>query len=134
MARLVVIRGDARDSKSLDQLPVRIGRGPQNDIVLEDPAKSVSRVHAEIRLEGGRIMLVDLKSDNGIWVAGSRVSRVELKPGVVASIGPFRLQFETDEPAATGTDSGDEGQRSSGCAVSATCAISRLQAPNQEAG
>jgi tetratricopeptide (TPR) repeat protein len=106
VARLVVIRGDARDSKSLDQLPVRIGRGPQNDIVLEDPAKSVSRVHAEIRLEGGRIMLVDLKSDNGIWVAGSRVSRVELKPNVVASIGPFRLQLETDEPAATTNDSG----------------------------
>ena len=107
MARLVVFRGDARDSKSLDKLPVRIGRGPQNDIVLEDPvAKSVSRVHAEIRLESGRIMLVDLKSDNGIWVAGSRVSRVELKPNVVASIGPFRLQLETDEVATTGADSG----------------------------
>ena len=106
MARLVVFRGDARDSKSLDQLPVRIGRGTQNDIVLEDPAKSVSRVHAEIRLEGGRYMLVDLKSDNGIWVAGSRVPRVELKPNVVASIGPFRLQLETDKAAATGADPG----------------------------
>ena len=131
MTRLVVFRGDARDSKSLDQLPVRIGRGPQNDIVLEDPAKSVSRVHAEIRLEGGRIMLVDLKSDNGIWVAGSRVSRVELKPDVVASIGPFRLQLETDEAARYRQRLRDEGQPSSGCAVSAT---HPTHAPKQEAG
>jgi pSer/pThr/pTyr-binding forkhead associated (FHA) protein len=102
----VVFRGEARDTKSLDQLPVRLGRGPQNDIVLEDPAKSVSRVHAEIRLEGGRYVLVDLKSDNGIWVAGSRVARVELKPNVVASIGPFRLQLETDDAGTINSDSG----------------------------
>ena len=74
MARLVVFRGDARDSKSLDQLPVRIGRAPQNDIVLEDPAKSVSRVHAEIRLEGGRIHA--RRSEERQRYLGCRVSSV----------------------------------------------------------
>jgi len=86
---------------------VRLGRSPQDDIVLPDPSKGVSRTHAEIRFEGGRYVLVDHQSQNGIWVAGSRVSSVALERDVVASIGPYRVRMEAPaaaEPArATGT-------------------------------
>ena len=76
MAKLVVLRGDTIDRKvDLGQLPARIGRGPNNAVVLQDPMKGVSREHAEIRLIDGRYVLVDLGSENGIWVAGRRVRR-----------------------------------------------------------
>ena len=95
MARLLVFRGAALDREfDLVRLPFTIGRGPANDLVLEDPVKSVSREHAEIRLEGGRYLLVDRESENGIWVAGRRLPSIRFDPDTVASIGPFRLTID----------------------------------------
>lgn len=90
--KLLIYRGNALHSEyELQGQTVRIGRSPQNDIILEDPGKGVSRQHAEIRVEGGHYMLVDLESQNGIWVDGSRVPSVQLAPGLTAALGPFRL-------------------------------------------
>lgn len=95
MAKLLIFRGDAQlDARELSDQTVRIGRGAQNDIILEDPGKGVSRNHAELRFEGGRYTLVDLQSQNGIWVSGERVPSVVLEPGVSAALGPFRLMVE----------------------------------------
>ena len=95
MAKLLIFRGDTRlDERELARETVRIGRGAQNDLVLEDPGKGVSRNHAEIRFEGGRYTLVDLGSQNGIWVSGARVPSVVLEPGVSAAVGPYRLMVE----------------------------------------
>jgi predicted component of type VI protein secretion system len=95
VAKLLIFRGDTRlDERELTRETVRIGRGAQNDLVLEDPGKGVSRNHAEIRFEGGRYTLVDLGSQNGIWVSGSRVPSVVLEPGVSAAVGPYRLMME----------------------------------------
>jgi tetratricopeptide (TPR) repeat protein len=74
---------------------VRIGRGSDNDLVLEDAGKSVSRNHAEIRYESGRYVLVDRESQNGVWVSGSRLPSVVLEPNVVASVGPYRLTLDS---------------------------------------
>lgn len=96
MAKLLIFRGEAQlVARELTEKIVRIGRGAQNDIVLEDPGKGVSRNHAEIRSEGGRYTLVDLQSQNGIWVSGERVPSVVLEPGVSAALGPFRLILDT---------------------------------------
>ena len=103
MTKLLIYRGDALHGEyELKGQTVRIGRSPQNDIVLEDPSKGVSRQHAELRAEGAYYMLVDLESQNGIWVHGSRVPSVRLDPGVTAALGPFRLTTveAADAPAA----------------------------------
>ena len=95
VAKLLIFRGEAMHAQvELTGQTVRIGRSPQDEIVLEDPGRGVSRTHAEIRFEGGRYVLVDNQSQNGIWVSGSRVSSVVLEPDVVASVGPFRLMIE----------------------------------------
>jgi len=95
VAKLLIFRGEVLHTEvELTGQTVRIGRSPQNDIVLEDPSKGVSRNHAEIRFEGGRCVLTDVQSENGIWVSGSRVPSVVLGPDVVASVGPFRLKLE----------------------------------------
>src|SRR4029077_19374197 len=58
---------------------------------------------AEIRFEGGRYTLVDLQSQNGIWVSGTRVSSVVLEPGVSAALGPFRLMVPGPPPSPAST-------------------------------
>jgi tetratricopeptide (TPR) repeat protein len=95
VAKLLIFRGETQlDERQLAGQTVRIGRAPQNDLVLEDPGKGVSRNHAEIRFEGGRYTLVDLGSQNGIWVSGNRVPSVVLEPGLSAAVGPYRLMVE----------------------------------------
>ena len=99
MAKLLIFRGETLlDQRELTGETLKIGRSAQSDIVLEDPGKGVSRNHAELRFEDGRYTLVDLQSQNGIWVAGSRVPSAVLDPSVVATVGPFRLMVEA--PAA----------------------------------
>lgn len=83
---------------------LRIGQGPQNDLVLDDD--SVSRNHARLEFQAGSWMLTDLDSTNGTTVEG-----VRLAPGVPTPLayantvrfGGVRLQFrevETADPAA----------------------------------
>ena len=94
-ARLIVFRDDAvHRAVELGKQGLAIGRGPTNDLVLDDPDKQISRFHAEVRWEDGRWLLQDLGSQNGTWMESRRVDRVELKPGIPVQIGPFRLIFD----------------------------------------
>lgn len=47
----------------------RIGRKPENDLVLPDPDKLISSYHAEISLRDGQVMLTD-RSTNGTYLPG----------------------------------------------------------------
>jgi tetratricopeptide (TPR) repeat protein len=102
LAKLLVFRGETflREIE-LGRQTFRIGRSEQNDLVLEDPGKAVSRNHAEIRYEAGQYVLADLESQNGIWVSGARVPFVVLEPKTAASVGPYRLSIEVDPPTET---------------------------------
>jgi ABC transport system ATP-binding/permease protein len=71
---------------------MRIGRTPDNDLVVSD--LGVSRKHAELRKSPtGRYEIIDLGSHNGTFVNGSRVDRAELGDSDIISIGhaTFRL-------------------------------------------
>lgn len=75
--------------------PVTIGRDPDSDVVLEDPAKEVSRQHAEVRREEGAFVLVDLGSLNGTKVNGAGVkSTRELRDGDEITISKYAIRFE----------------------------------------
>lgn len=101
-ARLLVMRTDVvQRAIELRGRGVTIGRGDQNDVVLEDRDRTVSRFHAEVRPEDGGYVLVDLNSQNGTWVDSERVDRVTLRAGVPVRIGPYRLVFD-DTPIETG--------------------------------
>jgi pSer/pThr/pTyr-binding forkhead associated (FHA) protein len=94
-ARLVVFRaGAVQRAVELGTRVITIGRGVRNDVVLDDPGRTISRFHAEIRQDGSSYVLVDLGSQNGTWLQSERVDRVELKPGVPVTIGPYRLIFD----------------------------------------
>jgi pSer/pThr/pTyr-binding forkhead associated (FHA) protein len=74
---------------------VTLGRALDNDIVLED--SRVSRYHAELRLEGERCRVRDLRSTNGTLVNGRAIAEVALAPGDLISIGGLELRLESEK-------------------------------------
>ena len=95
MPKLVIFRRERLHRLiELNDRLLKIGRGRQNDIVLEDPEQVVSRFHAELRPHGGGYVLVDLNSQNGTWVNAERVERVAMRSGVPVAIGPYELIIE----------------------------------------
>src|SRR6201999_78943 len=65
-----------------------IGRGQGNDIVL--PKGNVSKRHARIVLKDGKFIIVDLKSTNGTYVNGRKItSPLVVKDADKIYIGDF---------------------------------------------
>ncbi|MBN0973998.1 MULTISPECIES: FHA domain-containing protein [unclassified Gordonia (in: high G+C Gram-positive bacteria)] len=63
----------------------RIGRTPDNDIVVSDVL--ASRHHAQVSSRGAALVIEDLGSVNGTFVNGRRVSSAQLTDGDVVTIG-----------------------------------------------
>ncbi|MBC7342150.1 MAG: FHA domain-containing protein [Clostridia bacterium] len=76
----------------LTQPTIRVGRAPDNDIVINDPL--VSRTHLSI-VQGSRgFLLRDYNSKNGTWVNGHRVMESQwLGEGDVIKLGSTVLQL-----------------------------------------
>src|ERR1700692_4205823 len=90
--RLAIHQADAFDRElELTSADFRIGRGPENKVVLVDPTKAVSRKHAELRYEDGHYVLLDLRSQNGIWCNGRRQAKITMEPGTPVTIGSYTL-------------------------------------------
>ncbi len=80
----------------LSAAEVRVGRGPDNDIVLPD--SSVSRQHAVLRFEDGSWFVYDLESTNGVQINGAAAKRGEMGFGDVLKMGVFELKVSGDAP------------------------------------
>jgi pSer/pThr/pTyr-binding forkhead associated (FHA) protein len=65
--------------------PIIVGRGRRSHLVIDD--KFLSERHLEIRPEDGAFVLEDLRSKNGTFVNGKRVSKTLLRPGDVIRLG-----------------------------------------------
>ncbi len=75
---------------------LRIGRSPDNDVVLAD--LGVSRHHAELRnLGGGRYEIADLHSHNGTYVNGERISSTTVTERDIIGIGRATFRIVGDE-------------------------------------
>ena len=68
-----------------------IGRGLDNDLVIDDPR--VSRHHAQITFRHSHYLLRDLRSTNGTFVNRQPIEAVVLANGDIVSIGGFELLF-----------------------------------------
>ncbi|MBS42642.1 MAG: hypothetical protein CMH83_05640 [Nocardioides sp.] len=110
---LGVLLVDGQATFSLDADYV-VGRQPGQDpgvdgrrvreLVLSDPERAISRVHAAVRLDGWDVVVEDLGSGNGTWVVphdgGQPVRLVpgsprRLWPGDHVHVGPHRLTFRS---------------------------------------
>ena len=101
VASLRIVGADGAEKVvELREGKLQIGRGRDNDVVLADQEKGVSRTHAELRFENGRYVIVDLQSQNGTWINGRRVDRAEVPVGTEVTIGDYRLTIQKESPAA----------------------------------
>lgn len=88
--------------------PVTIGREDENRIRLND--ERVSRFHAKIQEDGGRIILTDLESTNGTRVNGQPIQMRVLQIGDQLSIGRCLLIFGSrDEIVARAAEMQSQG-------------------------
>lgn len=76
---------------SLSELPLTIGRDPQNKLVIDD--SSISRFHAEIRYLGDQIQILDLGSTNGIKVNGAIIQAQALMNRDTIHVGDIVFEF-----------------------------------------
>jgi pSer/pThr/pTyr-binding forkhead associated (FHA) protein len=97
VVRLVVLDGpNAGTNVLITRLDTWIGRGKQNEVVLDTP--TVSRRHASVRFDGLDYHLVDAGTPNGTWLDETRVlGSAPLRPGQVIRVGGQRLRFERGE-------------------------------------
>jgi hypothetical protein len=87
---IVVTSGD--QVMRFSQARVIVGRSKEADVRVNDP--NVSRKHAAIYWNSGRLMIDDLGSTNGTMVNGYPVTRTVLRPADVVAIGESRLTVE----------------------------------------
>jgi len=88
---LICLTGDAPKRFPLTKTAVTIGRGPQCD--LQILTHFVSREHARITSSGGRILIEDAGSRNGVFVNSVRVERQALQQGDLITIGDTQFRF-----------------------------------------
>lgn len=96
MARLILsLRGRELDKFLVGQGKILIGRSPECDIKIDNPA--VSRKHLSIEYGPDGYVLADLGSANGTFLNGEQIKApVLLNPGDVIGVAKFELQFQDD--------------------------------------
>ena len=95
MAKLIVISGEERQEFELAAFNT-IGRHPDNTIQILD--RIISKEHAQIqRAADGRFLLRDLRSLNGTFLRGERISDHYLSDGDEFTMGSTRIVF-VDKP------------------------------------
>jgi serine/threonine-protein kinase len=80
-----------------------------NEICLHD--MKLSRVHCEVLIDEGRVVITDLDSESGVYVNGQRVSQRQLEHGDVIRVGDTEIMLESikgaevkEAPAVAGID------------------------------
>lgn len=94
--RYLVSDGDQGPEKwyALGPTPLTIGREQSRDIVLADT--NVSRLHAQVCVVNDQVIVTDLVSTNGTFIAGRRLTvPTKMRTGDVLQMGGKRLRYET---------------------------------------
>lgn len=79
--------------------PATIGRSPQGDLFIDNPA--VSFHHARVFSQAGVYYVEDLGSLNGTFLNGVRITQAPLTYGDVITIGKHSVRFARDVPGVT---------------------------------
>ncbi len=82
---------DAGHTHRAGDAALRLGRSPDNDLILRDPATSGH--HARVERRGEQFWIVDLGSTNGTLVNGEPIQEKELNHGDRISIGQNAVHF-----------------------------------------
>jgi len=88
---LLARNGDVLQRHRIDTLPIRIGRGYDNDVIVDDDYAAAAHAVAELDA-AGRLVLRDLGTKNGINHRGKRQASLVLSGDTVARIGHTSLR------------------------------------------
>ncbi len=80
----------------LSKSTLSVGRKPDNDLVIENPA--VSGHHCRITVQNGSVFVEDLESTNGTFVNDKRVKKAGLRHHDIISVAKHTLVFIEAEP------------------------------------
>ncbi len=89
---LVLINTDSKGQSFPMGKLLKIGKAPENDIVLDHP--TVSRNHAVLSRHGEQFLVQDQGSTNGTFIEGAQIREGYLKPGAMLEIGDVQLRFQ----------------------------------------
>ncbi len=106
MAFAIIIseKGGAERREVFDKLEINVGRVQGNDLML--PKGNVSKRHAKLSFRDGRFAVADLKSTNGTYVNGRKISQsTVVREGDKIYVGDFVLRFEATPGAVLAADS-----------------------------
>jgi pSer/pThr/pTyr-binding forkhead associated (FHA) protein len=94
--------------------PVIIGRSEEAALLIHDDKSS--RSHCEVRVWDGDYIVKDLRSQNGTYVNGAKITVAQLQPGDEIRIGDTFIRFERQTAVGASTaireiqDEMDEGK------------------------
>ena len=94
---------------SFDELGGTIGRADTNQLVLPDPERAISRIHAQVVYRNGSYALIG-RGGNAVLHNGTPVghgAEVPLAQGDQVVIGSYHISVSTASPAAAASDSFD---------------------------
>jgi len=92
MPRIVMLVNDQPGEEHMLKTGTTVfGRSPKSDIEL--PFSDVSRRHAQIIWDTGGYVVLDLGSENGVFVNGEKIKKRALADGDVIQIGPQKMVF-----------------------------------------
>lgn len=101
MAKLVLsFNGETLREFPLDQETMTIGRKENNDIHIDNLA--VSGNHAKVLTILNDSFIEDLKSTNGTYINGEKISKHALRDGEVIAIGKHELKYIDTSDESTG--------------------------------
>ena len=89
-----------RKEFNFTEYPVKLGRESDNNIILEDPLKIISRSHAKIVNAEGLVQVSDLGSSNFTYLNGEKLfpnDEVALKTGDKIKIGDYELDVVLEQ-------------------------------------
>jgi pSer/pThr/pTyr-binding forkhead associated (FHA) protein len=96
----ILLRDGSVIERDLAGGEIRLGKGPQNDIILADA--SVSATHALISFENGVYQISDLGSRNGTLLNETRINELrQLQHGDLIKMGHCTLTFRLKEAGDT---------------------------------
>ena len=99
--RVVAGHDQGRIFNLVEGTTLSIGRSEKTDTRLTDAA--VSRLHCEVRCQGGEFLLTDMESVSGTFIAGQKIQEHALKHGEEIQVGNTLLKLYTSAIADTQT-------------------------------
>jgi pilus assembly protein CpaF len=115
MAFAIIIseKGGAERREVFDKAEINVGRVQGNDLML--PKSNVSKRHVKLSFREGRFLVADLKSTNGTYVNGRKISQsTVVREGDKIYVGDFVLRFEAPPGTLLAADSAPQANANQG--------------------